>query len=368
MSESIATGVWTRCLLPSDSRLPKGQVRRASATATFGSVFTEHMVTLSWSAERGWHDGRVRPFGPLTMQPALLGLHYGQVVFEGLKVFRQPDGSAAGFRLGDHARRFAASARRLAIPELPEDLFASAIGELVRADAHWVPDGVGRSLYLRPTIYGSESTLALRPAREYTFLLLAFPTEAFFGPDVAPISVWATTRYSRAAPGGTGAAKCAGNYAAGFPAQQEAIAHGCKQVLWLYSAEKRWIEEMGGMNVFWVTRSGTLVTPPLTGTLLPGITRDSILTLAACLGIPVELRRVALEEFCAQAATGQITEAFACGTAAVITPIGRIVTSLGEWLIGGRVPGPVAARLREALVSVQYGYAADPDGWLMPFD
>ncbi|WP_405161495.1 branched-chain amino acid aminotransferase [Nocardia sp. NBC_01499] len=358
-----ASDLWTRDMLAPVGRLPTEQVRQLSESADFGTTVTEHMVMLNWSAEQGWHDGIVCPFGDLTINPVMSGLHNGQVVFEGLKVFRQSDGGLAGFRVVDHSRRLAASAHRLALPALPEDLFIASISELLQVDERWIPNGEDRSLYVRPTIFGTESTLALRPARTCTYLLLAFPTSAFFGQKAGSIAVWATTDYSRAAPGGTGEAKCAGNYAAGFIAQQQALAHDCQQVLWLDAAEKRWIEEMGGMNVFWMD-AGALVTPPLSGTLLRGITRDSILALAARMGIPVEQRRVSLGEFCQRVAAGKITEVFACGTAAVIAPIGRIATTDGDLSIGG---GPVTTRLRKVLTDIQYGRAADTEGWMFPF-
>ncbi|GAA0247680.1 branched-chain amino acid aminotransferase [Saccharothrix mutabilis subsp. mutabilis] len=354
-----ATTSWAH--LPGPDPLPDARVRERSANAPFGTVFTEHAVTLRWTPERGWHDGAVRPHASMTVPAALSGLHYGQVVFEGLKVYRQPDGVPAGFRVADHARRFAASARRLAIPELPAELFESAIRALLAVDGRWVPEGEGRALYLRPTLYGAESTLALRPAREYAFQLLAFPTEAFFGHAVEPIAVWAPTRYSRAAPGGTGEAKCAGNYAAGFAAQREAVEHGCRQVLWLDAAEHRFVEELGGMNVFWVTEDGTLGTPPLSGTLLPGITRDSILTLAARAGLRTEQRAITLDELCSQATT----EVFACGTAAVATPVGAVVGAHGRWEVGDGRAGPVTTGLREALTAIHHGRAPDPDNWLL---
>ncbi|WP_411970414.1 branched-chain amino acid aminotransferase [Saccharothrix longispora] len=343
-------------------------VRRRCATPAFGTVLTEHMVTMTWSAERGWHDGAVRPYAPEPVDPATAGLHYGQVVFEGLKAFHQADGTVAAFRPALHAKRFRTSARRLVMPELPEALFVDAIRALVDADRRWVPTEPDRSLYLRPLLYAADVSLALRPASTYRFVVLASVTENFFGSSGAPVSVWVSTRYSRAAPGGTGSAKCAGNYAGAFAGQREAVEHGCDQVLWLDAAERRWIEEMGGMNIFWVTRGrngAVLVTPALTDTLLPGVTRDSLLTVAHELGIATRESRVAFDDFTAAVSRGEVTEAFACGTAAVVTPIGRIRAGHGEWHVGDGGIGPVAGRLRDALIDLQRGRVPDPRGWLV---
>ena len=363
-----ATEVFADKRLARSDRLADGAVRERCATPAFGTVLTEHMVTLSWSVERGWHDGAVRPYAASPLDPATVGLHYGQVVFEGLKAFHQANGTVAAFRPAAHAKRFRASARRLVMPELPDELFVGAIGALIGADRRWVPEEPNRSLYLRPLLYAADVSLALRPAATYRFVLLASVTENFFGPSGAPLSVWVSTRYSRAAPGGTGAAKCAGNYAGAFAGQREAAERGCDQVLWLDAAERRWIEEMGGMNVFWVARGRggpVLVTPPLTDTLLPGVTRDSLLTLADDLGIATRESRVAFDDFTAAVTRGEVTEAFACGTAAVVTPIGRVVAAHGEWRIGNRGTGPVASALRDALIDLQRGRVSDPRGWLV---
>lgn len=320
---------------------------------------------LTWTAERGWHNGTVVPYGPLSVDPSLVGLHYGQVVFEGLKVLRQPDGGIAAFRAADYAHRFGDSARRLAMPTLPAGMFVAAVRELAIADDRWIPSDEGQSLYLRPTIYASEATLALRPAIEYTFLLVGFPTAPFFGSMLEPIDVWVSRKYSRAAPGGTGFAKCAGNYAASFLAQKEAEEHDCRQVLWLDSSEKRWVEEMGGMNVFWVTRSGVLVTPPLTDTILPGVTRDSVISIAGRLGIPVEERRMAIDDFCKQIDDGTIAEVFACGTASGITPVGRILSDNGASVIMQISGESLTSRLRDVLIGIQYGREPDFGNWLL---
>lgn len=362
MTATLSTG-WTRSPLPASERLPDDELARRLERPAFGEVLTEHLVSMRWSAELGWHDRDVRGYGPLTMDPAMTGLHYGQVVFEGLKAYRQPDGSVAAFRPVEHARRFRRSAARLAMPELPEELFLDALTELVGVDRRWVPTAPSQSLYLRPIMYGVDPCLALRPAREYRLLVMALVTESFFGEGAPPVSVWASTRYARAASGGTGEAKCAGNYAAGFVAQVEATEHGCQQVVWLDAAEHRWVEEMGGMNIF-CCYGDTLVTPPLSGTLLPGVTRSSVLTLAGELGLTVRERPMTLDDWRAGCERGELTEAFACGTAAVITPIGRVAAETGDWRVGDGRMGPVTAALRAALVDIHRGHAADRHGWM----
>lgn len=333
----------------------------------FGEAFTEHMVTMSWNADAGWHGLELQPYGSLPMDPAMVGLHYGQVVFEGLKAHRRADGSIALFRPDVHARRFGLSAQRLAMPPLPEERFIEAAEMLVRKDGAMLPDDPAVSLYLRPVMFASEACLALRPAREYVFLLIACVTGAFFGNQVAPVSVMVSHSYSRAAPGGTGMAKCAGNYAASYAAQVEAQEAGCQQVVWLDAVERRWIEELGATNVFFVRgrgRGAQVSTPELTGTMLAGVTRDSILTIAADLGYrPVE-EKVSLDQWREECLADVITESFACGTAAIVTPVGNVRDSGGDWTIGDGNPGPITLELREALVDLHQGRTADPHGWM----
>nr|WSY54823.1 branched-chain amino acid aminotransferase [Streptomyces sp. NBC_00886] len=336
----------------------------------FGTAFTDHLVSMSWDTQLGWHDRTAGPHAPLTMDPAMIGLHYGQVVFEGLKAFRLPDGVAV-FRAEAHAARLRASARRLMMPELPEADFLAAVDMLVGLDQHAIPDNPDVSLYLRPILFASERTLALRPAREYRFLLMAFLTEAYFGPGQRPVSVWITTEFSRAAPGGTGAAKTAGNYAGSLMAQEAAREQGCDQVVWTDPVERRWVEEMGGMNLFFVYGSGSrvrLVTPPLNGNLLPGVTRDAILRLAPGLGIAVAEERVSVEEWRAGCESGEITEVFACGTAARISPVGEVKSQAGGWTVGDGSCGEVTGRLLDGLSGLQTGRHEDPYGWLRKVD
>jgi branched-chain amino acid aminotransferase len=330
----------------------------------FGTRFTDHMVTAVWTPDRSWHAGTLGPYGPLTMNPAAAVLHYGQAIFEGLKAYRHADGSVWAFRPEANAARFQTSARRLALPELDVDDFVSALEALVTADAAWVPDRPGTSLYLRPFMFASEEFLGVRPAAQVTFCLIASPAGPYFPTGVAGVSIWLSADYTRAAPGGTGAAKCAGNYAASLLAQQQAAEHGCQQVVFLDAVERTWVEELGGMNLFFVHADGSLVTPALTGTILEGITRSSILTLAAEQGLDVREQRVSIDEWRDGAASGSITEVFACGTAAVVTPVSRLAWDGGDVVVGDGQPGPVTLQLRQALVDCQEGRGPDPHGWM----
>ncbi len=354
-------------LRPSSSPLPAAEREARLADPGFGRYFTDHMVTIRWSAESGWHDAELVPYGPLELDPAVMVLHYGQAIFEGLKAYRHPDGSVALFRPLENARRFQRSARRLAMPELPEGLFLAAIEALVRQDRAWVPTGVDQSLYLRPFMFATEVGLGVRPSDSYLFLLIASPAGAYFRGGVRPVTVWLSEEFSRAAPGGTGEAKCAGNYAASLVAQAAAAEQGCDQVVWLDAVEHRWVEEMGGMNLYFVQGSGSsarLLTPGLTGTLLPGVTRDSLLQLAADLGYGADESRISVDDWREGNASGEISEVFACGTAAVITPVGVVRSARHEWSVGDGQPGPVTQRLRQALLDIQTGVAPDPHGWV----
>ncbi len=339
--------------------------RRAEILAEpgFGLSFTDHMVTATWTPDDGWHDGAVRPYATLSLDPATAVLHYAQAIFEGLKAYRHADGSIWGFRPEANGARFARSARRMALPELPVDTFVGALEALVRIDAAWVPAGGEKSLYLRPFMFASEVFLGVRPAKKVTFCVIASPVGPYFASGVEPVKIWLSADYTRAAPGGTGAAKCAGNYGASLIAQQEAFAHGCDQVCFLDAVERRWVEELGGMNLYFVHSDGSIVTPELTGTILEGVTRSSILDLAGDLGHKVEERRVSVDEWRDGVASGEITEVFACGTAAVITPLGRLAWDGGELAIGESA-GPVTVSLRDTLLDLQYGRAEDTRGWL----
>lgn len=331
----------------------------------FGQVFTDHMVTARYAPGAGWHDARLTAYAPITLDPATSVLHYGQAIFEGLKAYHQPDGSVALFRPEQNARRFQRSARRLAMAEVPEQLFLDAVKALVTADRDWVPTKPGESLYLRPLEFALDPFLGVRPSQEYQFLLFASPAGAYFTGGVQPVTVWLSTEYTRAAPGGTGEAKCAGNYAASLVAQAQAAEQGCDQVVWLDAVEHRFVEEMGGMNLYFVFADGRLVTPALTGTLLPGVTRDSILTLGADMGLEVEERQISTEEWEAGCADGTISEVFACGTAAVVTPVGKVKHAGGSFDVADATPGAVTLKVRESLLGIQHGTAPDPHNWMV---
>jgi branched-chain amino acid aminotransferase len=345
---------------------PADDAARAGVLAdpAFGRVFTDHMVSVRWTRSEGWHDARLGAYAPLTVDPATVVLHYAQEVFEGLKAYRQADGGVALFRPERNAARMDRSCARMALPPLPEGLFVQACELLVRTDAAWVPSGDGTSLYLRPFVFGDEVGLGVRPTDSARFLVIASPAGNYFAGPLRPVSLWLSQEYVRAAPGGTGAAKTGGNYAASLVAQQEAIENGCDQVVFLDAVEHRWVEELGGMNLFFVLEDGRLVTPELTGTILEGITRDSIITVARDLGLTVEERRVDVDEWRKGAADGSVVEVFAVGTAAVVTPVGALRWPGGEAVAGDGEPGPVTQQLRTALLDLQYGRAPDPHGWL----
>lgn len=350
--------------LPHPNPITEDVRAAAIADPMFGRVFTDHMVSIRYSEDKGWHDAQVMPRGPLTLDPATAVLHYAQEIFEGLKAYRLDDGSMALFRPEANAARFNASARRMAMAELPEDLFIAAVKEAVQADAAWFPPVDGGALYLRPFMFASEVFLGVKPAAEYQFLVIVSPVGNYFKSGAPAISLWVSEDYTRAAPGGTGAAKCGGNYASSLVAQREAIAKGHDQVVFLDAAERRWIEELGGMNMFFVFDDGSIVTPPLTGTILPGITRDAIITLARDNGLTVREEPYAIDQWQADAESGRLTESFACGTAAVVTPVGKVTRGETSFTIGAGGPGQVTGMLKDKLVDIQRGRAEDPYGWV----
>jgi branched-chain amino acid aminotransferase len=333
------------------------------ANPGFGTAFSDHMVSIEYDADRGWHDAQIMPYGPIALDPAAAVLHYAQEIFEGLKAYRLADGGIALFRPEANAARFNASARRLAMPEIDENLFVDAVRQLVLTDKDWFPTVEGGSLYLRPFMFASEAFLGVRPARKYRFLVIASPAGNYFKSGAPAVSIWVSD-YTRAAPGGTGAAKCGGNYAASLVPTAEAFERGHDQVLFLDAAEHRWIEELGGMNLFFVMDDGSIITPALTGTILPGITRDSIIALAREEGLTVREDRYSLDQWREDAASGRLLETFACGTAAVVTPVGKVAGRDGEFTIGSGGPGQLTQKLRARLVSIQRGEAADTHGWV----
>ena len=338
--------------------------KRAALVAEggFGKYYTDHMVVCEWDEKTGWGEPELKPYGPITLDPATAVFHYGQEIFEGMKAYRQKDGGVALFRPNANAGRFNRSAKRLALPEMPEDLFIETVETLVKQDAGWVPDKVGESLYIRPFMFATEVGLGVRPSNKAMYVLIATPAGAYFNPAKA-VTVWISTEYVRAAPGGTGEAKCGGNYAASLIAQKAAAAEGCDQVVWLDAVERRWVEEMGGMNLYFV-KGNKVITPKLTGTLLPGITRDSILAVAKDLGYEVDEVMLSVDAWRDGIQSKEITETFACGTAAVVSPIGAAKSKWGTWVTGDGNPGPITMKIRETLLNIQHGQIEDKHGWV----
>jgi branched-chain amino acid aminotransferase len=345
---------------------PRSDADRAAILADpgFGLYFSDHMATATWTAEDGWHDREVGPYRPFQVDPASAVLHYAQEIFEGLKAYRHADDSIWLFRPEKNAERLAKSAHRLALPELPAEDFLASVETLVQTDRAWVPNGAEGNLYIRPFMFASEVFLGVRPSKTVTYCCIAGPAGSYFSGGVQPVNIWLSTNYVRSAPGGTGAAKTGGNYAASLIAQQEAYDHGCEQVLFTDGAERKWVEELGGMNIYFVTADGELITPSLEGTILEGVTRDSVLSLATDRGLkPVE-RRIAIDEVFDRVDDKSISEIFACGTAAVINPVGSLRTADATHTVADGQPGEHTEALRNALLDIQYGRAEDPYGWM----
>jgi len=328
----------------------------------FGTSFTDHMVDICWSEKGGWHRPRVQPYGPISLDPAAAVLHYGQEIFEGIKAYRHADGSVHTFRADRNAARLQKSARRLALPELPAEYFIQALKELIAVDGAWVPSGADQSLYLRPFMFAKEAFLGVRPAKKVAFYVIASPAGAYFTGGAKPVRIWLSENYARAGKGGTGAAKTGGNYASSLLPQAEAYEKGCDQVVFL--DQHRNVEELGGMNVVFVFKDGRIVTPE-SDSILEGITRDSLLQLAEDRGLTVERRAVSLDEWRDGVASGDIVEVFACGTAAVVTPIGALV---GDGFEDEQPLGELALSLRDELTDIQYGRREDTHGWLIRLD
>lgn len=338
------------------------EVAAILANPGFGTHFTEHMFTVEWTPEKGWYDARVTPYAPLSMDPATAVLHYAQETFEGMKAYRHDDGSVWTFRPEENAKRMARSSQRLAFPELPVEDFLAAVDALVSVDERWVPDSTGeKSLYLRPFMLATEAFLGVRPSEHVTFMVIASPAGAYFKGGVKPISLWLTETYTRAGRGGMGSAKTGGNYASSLVAQKEAYANGCDQVVFLDVQEGRYIEELGGMNLYFVYADGRIATPE-TGTILEGITRGAIIQIAERDGYRVEERRIDIDEWRKGVTNGEVVEVFACGTAAVVTPVGRLLSAAGE------IPAPASTdltmKIRQELVDIQFGRAEDGFGWM----
>jgi len=353
---------------PSTSVREQPEREKILADPGFGKHFTDHMVTIDWTIEDGWHDARVVPYGPLQIDPASSVLHYGQEIFEGLKAYRHEDGSIWTFRPEKNAERLQRSARRLALPELSTEDFLESLRQIIAVDGDWVPTGGETSLYLRPFMIANEVFLGVRAANKVSFYVIASPAGAYFSQGVAPVKIWLSTEYSRAGRGGTGAAKCGGNYAASLLPQMEAYENGCAQVLFLDGETGQHIDELGGMNVMFVYGNDRIVTPRLSGTILEGVTRDSLLQLARDRGMTVEERDVTIDEWRDGVASGAITEVFACGTAAVVTPISQLKGTDLEIGDPDAPAGPITLSLRQELTDIQYGRVPDRHGWLTRLD
>jgi branched-chain amino acid aminotransferase len=350
---------------PNTNPVPASERAKRVDEPGFGKYYTDNMVIAQWSEATGWEDAKLQPYGPITLDPAAMVFHYGQEIFEGMKAYSQPDGGVSLFRPDANAKRFAKSAARIALPEMPIDFFVKTVEELVKADAGWVPKKIGESLYLRPFMIATEVGLGVRPSNHATYILIATPAAAYFNSAKA-VTVWISTEYVRAALGGTGEAKCGGNYAASLLAQKQAAKEGCDQVAYIDAVERKWVEEMGGMNLYFIKGSGKdakIITPKLTGTLLPGITRDSILTLAKDLGYQTEEAMISIDDWRDGVKSGEITEIFACGTAAVVSAVGVAKSIHGTWQTGDGRPGPITNQIRAALLAIQHGTTEDKHGW-----
>lgn len=350
-------------IVPSAHPRSAAEVSEILANPGFGTHFTDHMFTVEWTPEKGWHDARITAYGPLTLDPATAVLHYAQETFEGMKAYRHDDDSIWTFRPEENARRMERSSHRLALPVLDPADFVQAVDALVEVDQRWVPEaGSEKSLYIRPFMIATEAFLGVRPSEHVTFMVIASPAGAYFKGGIKPLTLWLTEEYTRAGRGGMGAAKTGGNYASSLVAQQEATAQGCDQVVFLDVAEGRYVEELGGMNMYFVYADGHIVTPA-TGTILEGITRSAIIELAEKSGHQVEERRFSIDEWREGVASGEITEVFACGTAAVITPVGTLKWAGGE-VQGSTEAGELTMQIRQALIDIQYGRADDTFGWM----
>lgn len=333
----------------------------------FGRIFTPHMFIMNYNRDRGWHSPRIVPFSKIELHPAAIVLHYAQTIFEGLKAYFGSDGKIRLFRPWDNVARLNRSAERMCIPQVDPELALKAIKTLVLVDRDWIPRKRGSALYIRPFIFGTEGSLGVKPSCEYLFVIILSPVSAYYEEGFEPIKIYVTDTYVRAFPGGTGDVKAGGNYAASLKAQEEAKKRGYTQILWLDGLERRYVEEVGTMNIFFYFE-GELATPELTGSILPGITRDSVLKLAKHLNIPAVERRISIDEVIEGAKTGRLKECFGTGTAAVISPVGKIYYKGEEYLINEGKTGPLAKRFFDYLTGLQYGEIEDIFNWTMVLD
>jgi branched-chain amino acid aminotransferase len=346
--------------LPEENKKPKYSDESA---LSFGRIFTDRMFLVEWRASEGWVDARIQPYTPFVLDPSALVFHYAQEIFEGLKAYKWTDGSIALFRPEINARRFNLSADRLCMPEVPEELFLDAITQLVRLEKDWVPGSEGTSLYIRPAIIAVEPVLGVKPSDHYYFFVILSPVGAYYSAGFNPVNILVEDHYVRAVAGGTGEAKTGGNYAASLKAAQIAKKQGFDQVLWLDGCHKKYIEEVGSMNMFFVY-DDVVVTAPLTGSILKGVTRDSVMKLADTMGFRIEERQIAIDELVADIRAGKVKEAFGSGTAAVITPVGILGYRNESLTIGNGGVGNLTQKLYETLTGIQYGKIPDTFGWV----
>ncbi len=339
-----------------------------SADLGFGRNFSDHMFSQRYTPEQGWHDTRIGPFQSLTLSPASIVLHYGQSIFEGLKAYRRPDGRINLFRPWENAARFNRSAQRMAMVQVDPEEHVEAMVALVSLEREWVPAQDGASLYIRPTLIATDIDLGVHASRSYLHYIIVGPVGPYFATGFNPVAVYISRDHVRAVRGGTGEAKTGGNYAASLYVGEKVRALGYQQVLWLDAVERRYIEEVGAMNIAFVYDGTHIATPALSGSILPGITRDSVLRLAPALGYSVSEERIEVDRILTDIRDGRITEIFGIGTAAVIAPVGQLGTEDEAVIINGNRPGPVAQRLYKALTDIQYGRAMDPYGWTLTLD
>lgn len=342
-------------------------VKPEAATLGFGQYFTDHMFIMDYSKEQGWHDARIVPFGPIPMHPAATVLHYGTEIFEGLKAYRRPDGGVQLFRPWENIRRMNRSAERLCLPTIPEEDMLKALTTLVSLDKDWVPSAPGTSLYIRPFLYGNDETLGVHAVKHARFVIILSPVGSYYKEGINPVKIMIEDEDVRAVRGGTGEAKCGGNYAASNRAGERAEKQGYSQVLWLDGVERRYIEEVGAMNVMFKI-DGKVVTPALTGSILHGVTRNSCLALLQKKGIPAEERRISVDELAKAMEEGRLEEAWGCGTAAVVSPIGELCYRGKKYTIGGGKIGEVTQMLYDTLTGIQWGHLEDSFGWVLPID
>ncbi|MDH5525122.1 MAG: branched-chain amino acid aminotransferase [Desulfobulbaceae bacterium] len=351
-----------------DIRLEKieagqGKSRPKENALGFGQYFSDHMLVMSYDAQQGWHDAVVRPYQNFSLDPAAMVLHYGQAIFEGLKAYKGKDNHVYLFRPKANIERMNLSAERMCMPQLPVADVLAGIKELLRIDQDWIPSAKGSTLYIRPTMIASEAVLGVRPAKQYLFYVILSPVGAYYPEGFNPVKIFVTDKYVRAVPGGVGNAKTAGNYAASLMAAREAQQAGYTQVLWLDAVERKYIEEVGTMNIFFVI-GDEVITPPLSGSILPGITRDSVLRITRDWGLKVVERRITIDEVFAANEDGSLQEIFGTGTAAVISPVGSLHYNGKDCLIHGGQTGPLSQKLFDEIQAIQYGEKEDPYGWV----